>query len=1059
MTKPRDFDAIRIVSRASGTPHKVPQTIGNEAIYKGELVVNHAKENNNLIASSAGLFLRVGGQLDEDVTDSVIHIGNAYVTEDPATAVQPGITFTGNVQKLVQTGKIWYRKTDKTFFINDGTGWSRLTPVNATSETAGLVRIATQLEIVAGSSNSTAISPLGLKEWSARQGFVSRRTVGNRIYVDTTAGDDSIENDGLDPSTPFLTPERAALQVALNSFKSGSGNAVNANYVIVLRPGEYYVDNRPGAASYLAIARTAANATGPINKQVLTNKVTAFDLPTLTVTISQAQSEGVLPGQQVFSSSGGRGIVSSVTDTQLVLRQVKGTWAVGDTVSYPNYSVFNPPDGGMVLPRGCSLIAEDPTKTVLRPRYTGKYALWVADSACLGTGRTALLRLTGGSYVKNITAADSPFFLETHHLCSAFTLSSVEDLTHPEYGYYLKVFQSLGLLKTGLTFNDVAALTSEYIIGNDTSNNQALDELNLLLVNGVNNFLPTVDSCMVKSRWGMQGISVDGSKVRGFKQLIANAVTVISLQNDGRAYDTDLNAPGGKRYKPEWLHNAFEGTKDAVLELTNCYVACAGKHYVASEGAELSLVGCRSSYGAYSLVADGFSNTALAQDKGFKVTAVLPPKPITDSLLKLPILPFKLKNGANKQITTPVKLYLDEEPTQDRITPFEYAPGEKLYVLGPDGIEYSASLALEAPLVARDDEGWYFNTSPVNNLIYQNKENLVGRALYIKRAPDLRTKDDRLYWLKIVGTGAVTQRTPLLTSVMVLSTDLMGKASTYGLVTTLIKTTDTSGMPLPENTYYVAFTAANTAGPRGESIYPPRDPNVPNENSPNSLTYIAVEQLLTDLGYNLTQRLRKLQPANQEIPFTEDIFVEFRQPSTLKANAHYWAWPGYGNYSSALSPFQLSILDATQAKAVTKYEKYGGRVFATGMDKEGNVIVGNKLTDLKTGTEVLADGTEGTTLEILNQTITDSLVMLPGSELDLRSARISVNSLTDLAQPIPADGNWKLYAKEDKAGFVELASLAEALQGQDNVRAMTPATTVALFRQLLAQNKPDGGAY
>ena len=110
---------------------------------------------------------------------------------------------------------------------------------------------------------------------------------------------DADTNNGGNINRPFKTIERALLEAARKSFISGNNNDRFEAYTIMVLPGEYVVDNRPGY-------------------DVVTNPL-AFTNDTTTV----------------------------------------------DAQPYR----FNPRNGGIIVPRGTSIVGYDLRKTVIRPKY------------------------------------------------------------------------------------------------------------------------------------------------------------------------------------------------------------------------------------------------------------------------------------------------------------------------------------------------------------------------------------------------------------------------------------------------------------------------------------------------------------------------------------------------------------------------------------------------------------------------------------------------------------------------------------------------------------------
>lgn len=1048
MSTPRDFDILRHVSRSSGVPHRVPSTNTPEDLYLGEVSVNYGASNANLIASSVGLFLRVGTESNESVADQVVRVGPAYVTTDTVVATAPGITFSNNAAKLNQIGQLWLRKTDGAFFVNNGDSWFRVSPVDATQTKAGLVRLATLQEIRDGVSETTAVNPAGLANWAEESGFITRRTESNEIHVDQTIGDDSVENDGLDPSRPFLTLERALIASALRSYQAGANNDFYDQDTIYVHSGDYHVDNRPGVVSYSALPRLTATDTGPINPQLLSGLVTAINLTTGVLSVTNAWADGLYPRQQVFSSSGGSAIVVAVDNARITVRRMKGIWAVGDTVSYPNYSVFNPIKGGVIGPRGVSIVALDLRKTKFRPRYVGNFNDWLTDPECFGTGRTSIFKLTGGSYLYGFTFTDNAFNYSSHHLCGCAEFATADELTGLDSSYYPKVYQVLGLRRNpNVVLADFEASIPETEIVAPVTSNQALDATGFLAVDTTVSASPYVFNCSVRSRFGLNGLLVDGSKVSGLKSMVTAQFTNVSLQADTRAFVTDTTLPGNKRYKPEWRHRAFRAVNGGYIQIVSCFVICSAVHYEAEDGGELSITNSCSNFGDLSLVAKGFAATALPQDSGSFIKTIILPKAIDPTVFNIPILSYKLKTATNADINTASKLYVDAQPSEDRVAPFTYQPGELLYVTGIDGTEYTARLVDTAPFYSQDSNGWFFNTSTVNNGIYNNRTLVEGFPVLIKRNPDQRQSDDRILWLKLEGLNDSSKRQPVENFVLRLNQQLMGLQLNTPLFIADVKTTDFNGADLPVGTYYIALMLAGTANEPLSTLYPEININNPVANPTTSATYRAVDTLLSELGLSLSDRTALLQASTRTVDVPTTIRTNLHRPSIIRCAGHTWEWQGYLNYSSALPLFQDKVFTFQQSIARIKKESFGGRVYNTGMDQDGNFIIGQQVIDLKTGKQTdLTSNTTSDTKVFKRLTITEKLLLFPNATLDLRSARLAFNSLTDFETPILASSEWKLYSTTERAGFIQLATVAQAITGLDTKVALSPYTA----RELLA---------
>jgi hypothetical protein len=429
MPSPEDFDTTRIILKNSATSTALPElsTILNAdnqftGLYKGELAINTYAENN--IISSAGIFIRVGPASTESPGDKLIRIGPAFVTNDLTTANSPTVPNLASVT-LNKTGQLWYRKTDKAFFVHDGTVWEKLTPSLATAEQAGLIELATSSEVLEGTAPDKAVTPLSLDQWKIDRQIVCEKEPSFSFYVDGYSGNDAIENDGRDLYRPFKTIERALLEVAKVSYRPNAGNVSDyyATSTVFIGVGDYVIDNRPGAGQATDIAVLNSSLKGAI-QPLTVGTIVSYDLVTNKLVVSGALEEEIVAGQQIFSSGGGRAIIKEVLQDGYTIKSVNGSWVSAQTVAVSQHRAYNSVNGGITVPRGCSLVGADLRKTRIRPRYVGDLEAWTADDQCFGTGRTSIFKVTGGVYCNSLTFTDNLNILSSHHLCTCVEFAS-----------------------------------------------------------------------------------------------------------------------------------------------------------------------------------------------------------------------------------------------------------------------------------------------------------------------------------------------------------------------------------------------------------------------------------------------------------------------------------------------------------------------------------------------------------------------------------------------------------------------------------------------------------
>jgi hypothetical protein len=172
-----------------------------------------------------------------------------------------------------------------------------------------------------------------------------KNTEGRILYVSPSDLDstDSITNQGNSLAQPFKTLQRAIIEAARFSYLRGNSNDETEKTTILLMPGAHTVDNRPGFS-------------------VFKDGVTA----------------------KVVSPSGTTSVASDVLnlspDSIFDLTQE-------NNVLYK----FNSIHGGVIVPRGTSIVGLDLRKTKIRPKY-------VPNPTDTAVANSAIFRITGAGY-------------------------------------------------------------------------------------------------------------------------------------------------------------------------------------------------------------------------------------------------------------------------------------------------------------------------------------------------------------------------------------------------------------------------------------------------------------------------------------------------------------------------------------------------------------------------------------------------------------------------------------------------------------------------------------
>jgi hypothetical protein len=201
------------------------------------------------------------------------------------------------------------------------------------------------------------------------------------VSVDDENASDLPENDGSNINRPFKTIERALIEAAKRSYvgpgkgieEGETGADLFENFTILLFPGEYIIDNTPGVKEDGITPYTAADISEETKSR---------------------------PGEPYHTTA-------SFAD---------------------ELKKFNPKEGGLIVPRGTSIVGLDLRKTLIRPKY-------VPDPADDTVGRSALFRLTGACYIWQFTIKDNKTVFESHHKLTGFEYANYEQLED----YYKKI--------------------------------------------------------------------------------------------------------------------------------------------------------------------------------------------------------------------------------------------------------------------------------------------------------------------------------------------------------------------------------------------------------------------------------------------------------------------------------------------------------------------------------------------------------------------------------------------------------------------------------------------
>ena len=177
-----------------------------------------------------------------------------------------------------------------------------------------------------------------------------KNTEGRILYVNPNDLDatDSISNQGNSLAQPFKTIQRALLESARFSYVEGNNNDLIEKTTILLFPGDHVIDNRPGFG---------IKEVGGVAKAVAPD------------------------------GSGSNGAQTDAIETLSLNLTSNFDLTQEDNILYK----FNSINGGVIVPRGTSIVGLDLRKTKVKPKY-------VPNPFDNTVDRSAIFRITGTCY-------------------------------------------------------------------------------------------------------------------------------------------------------------------------------------------------------------------------------------------------------------------------------------------------------------------------------------------------------------------------------------------------------------------------------------------------------------------------------------------------------------------------------------------------------------------------------------------------------------------------------------------------------------------------------------
>lgn len=456
-------------------------------------------------------------------------------------------------------------------------------------------------------------------------------------------------------------------------------------------------------------------------------------------------------------------------------------WEDGFTPTDADLTAFSGSTGGIILPRGCSVVSLDLRKTIFRPDYVPPSE----DEADDLSNRSAMFLVTGGCYLYGFTIMDKEGLAASHHLLAGFAFAGKTELDI----FYSKIRTAFD--GTGATGNIDPALavsrSSEYFIVGARPRNPVED------TDTVRSSSPYVYNISLRSEYGLSGMIADGNEAAGFRSMVVAQYTGVSLQRDIRCWQKyngsswvaftdydDLIATSPNDVRPHPKRRSFHvrTSNDAVIQEVSVFCIGQSIHHLIESGSEITITNSNSNFGNCALLAEGFKAQAQIFDGPFtaqKISRSLDPFDKPPSIKK--IFLGNLVSGQGNTSTTlemvnELAVSVVDSNQPKILTDAEYSLKEDDYiwvenVAGPDyrakltASPWNAANRNEIKVKAKvETDNLDGNQNPSDAGIDTNKyQPLAGSRVYIRRLQDSRTVEERRTSIILAPSG--NERLPL----------------------------------------------------------------------------------------------------------------------------------------------------------------------------------------------------------------------------------------------------------------------------------------------------------
>ena len=296
----------------------------------------------------------------------------------------------------------------------------------------------------------------------------------------------------------------------------------------------------------------------------------------------------------------------------------------GQEIPEDDLDKFNPTSGGLLLPRGCSLVSLDLRKTILTPDVVP----CPVDQDKKNDVRMPILLTTGEGYYYGLTFMDCPTYPRSHHLLSCFEGASKAELD----AFYKKIDEKFG---DDIDFSEfINTDDREWEIVGPQPNNPTE------VVDTTASASPYVYNCSIRSEYGLCGIDYDGDKMGGFRSLVCAQFTGVSLQRDQNAWQVYIDSvqgwrdaknyqevidtdPNDVRMRPQWAHFHIRATNNAVIQEVSVFAIGQGVHHWTKSGGEITITNSNSNFGGVAALSEGYHDKSQPQDSNWQPVGIM----------------------------------------------------------------------------------------------------------------------------------------------------------------------------------------------------------------------------------------------------------------------------------------------------------------------------------------------------------------------------------------------------------------------------------------------------